>query len=81
MVVSLMNHRGIDVNAQGRATWTALHYAVWNNCHAIVAQLLSDDRVDTSLKNMFNITPLKHAIHFGSAECEKILRKHGAPEE
>ena len=90
MVVSLMNHRGIDVNVQNRWNDTALHSAVYNNHPAIVAQLLSDDRVDTSLKDttyqtvstsITNDTPLKAAIVRGRDECVKILREHGAPEE
>ena len=81
MVVSLMNHPGIDVNVQNRNNWTALHFAVSNNCTAILAQLVSDDRVDTSLKTKYNRTPLKYAIDHGHDECAKILRKHGAPEE
>ena len=81
MVVSLMNHPGIDVNVQNNYNSTALHYAVFNNRPAIVAQLVSDDRVDTSLKDKYNNTPLKLAIVLGYDECEKILREHGAPEE
>ena len=81
MVVSLMNHRGIDVNVQDSFNNTALHYAVYNNRLAIVAQLVSDDRVDTSLKDKYTGTPLKFAIAFEHPECEKILREHGAPEE
>ena len=84
MVVSLMNHPGIDLNVQDEFTMTALHHAVFNNCPAIVAQLVSEDRIDrvnTSLKAMYIGTPLNHAIHHGYAECVKILREHGAPEE
>ena len=81
MVVSLMNHPGIDVNVQDSFNSTALHWAVFNNRPAIVAQLVSDDRVDTSLKDKYNNTPLKLAIVYGDAECVKILREHGAPEE
>ncbi len=82
MVVSLINHPGIDVNVQDRLGHsTALHLAVYINRPAIVAQLLRDDRVDTSLKDRYNDTPLKLAIFREHAECEKILREHGAPEE
>ena len=83
MVVSLLNHPGIDVNVQDRRNnFTALHYAVSYNRPAILAQLVSDDRVDTSLKAKFNTgTLLKRAIDLGFAECVKILREHGAPEE
>ena len=81
MVVSLLNHPGIDVNVQDRYNWTALHHAVRRNLPAILAQLVSDDRVDTSLKDKYNRTPLKLAIDDGHDECVKILREHGAPEE
>ena len=77
MVVSLLNHPGIDVNVQDSDNFTALHWAVNNNSPAILAQLVSDDRVDTSLKDQYNDTPLKQAIDMGHAECEKILREHG----
>ena len=81
MVVSLMNHPGIDVNVQRPGSnSTALHFAVIYNRPAILAQLVSDDRVDTSLKASDNDTPLKFAIVEGYHECVKILRKHGAPE-
>ena len=80
MVVSLMNHPGIDLNVQDGIGLTALHRAVFYNRPAILAQLVSDDRVDTSLKDKFNSdTPLKLAIHYGRPECAKILREHGAP--
>ena len=81
MLVSLMNHQGIDVNVQSRSNSTALHWAVCDNRPAILAQLVSDDRVDTSLKDQYNRTPLKLAIECEHHECEKILREHGAPEE
>ena len=82
IVVSLMNHQGIDVNVQSSYNCTALHMAVSANSPATVAQLVSDDRVDTSLKTKNNWgTPLKQAIRLGHPECEKILREHGAPEE
>ena len=81
MVVSLMNHPGIDLNVQDIKKITALHYAVAANHPAIVTQLLSDDRVATSLKDDENETPFKLAIRFGLDECVKILREHGVPEE
>ena len=81
MVVSLMNHPGIDVNVQDSYNdCTALHQAVSYNHLAIVAQLLSDDRVDTSLISKYTGTPLKMAIDDGHDECAKILREHGARE-
>jgi len=71
------------VNVQGGYnTYTALHYAVYNNHSAIVAHLLRDDRIDCSLKDkILKKTPLKVAIHHGLDECVKILREHGAPED
>ena len=81
MVVSLLNHPGVDLNVQDSINNTALHWAVLNNCPAIVAQLVSDDRVDTSLKVKYRGTPLRLAIHYGHLECFKILEEHGAPYE
>jgi ankyrin repeat protein len=71
----------MDLNVQGRVNYTALHWAVSNNHPAIVSQLLSDDKIDASLKDGLNNTALKRAIVSGRAECVTILRQHGAPEE
>ena len=75
-------HPGIDLNVQGcpKGENTALHCAVFNNDPAIVSQLLSDDKMDASLKDRRNRTALKMAIDWGHAECVTILRQHGAPE-
>ena len=51
VVISLMNHPRIDLNVQDRFNSTALHYAVSHNHPAIVSQLLSDDKMDASLKD------------------------------
>jgi ankyrin repeat protein len=81
VVMSLMNHPGIDLNVQGGYfNNTALHLAADNNHPAIVSQLLSDDKIDASLKDCDNKTALKIAIDRGRAECVTILRQHGAPE-
>jgi ankyrin repeat protein len=81
VVMSLMNHPGIDLNVQNRYNnFTALHWAVSRNRPAIVSQLLSDDKMDASLKDCGNKTALKRAIDSGHAECVTILRQHGAPE-
>jgi E3 ubiquitin-protein ligase mind-bomb len=81
-VISLMNHPGIDLNVQGsNNNWTALHLAVFSNRHAIVSQLLSDDKMDASLKDKYNRTALKLAIDREHTQCVTILRQHGAPEE
>eukprot|EP00505_MAST-04D_sp_SCG-Rhode-Island_P003212 Stramenopile-MAST_4_protein_3212 len=81
VVISLMNHPRIDLNVQDRVdNCTALHYAVFNNHPAIVSQLLSDDKMDASLKDDGNKTALKRAIDRGRAQCVTILRQHGAPE-
>ena len=82
VVISLMNHPRIDLNVQNRGyNRTALHIAVHFNHPAIVSQLLSDDKMDASLKDSVNYTALKFAIDWGHAECVTILRQHGAPEE
>ena len=81
VVMSLMNHPRIDLNVQDRIdNSTALHNAVVYNHPAIVSQLLSDDKMDASLKDDGNRTALKFAIVWGHAECVTILRQHGAPE-
>ena len=81
VVISLMNHPGIDLNVQGGYyNSTALHRAVEMNYPIILAKLLSDDRVDTSLKDKYNYTPLGYSIDIGRYKCVKILREHGAPE-
>ena len=79
--MSLMNHPDIDLNVQDR--WknrTALHCAVLYNHPAIVSQLLSDDKMDASLKDYRNKTALKCALDWDKAEWVTILRQHGAPE-
>ena len=75
MVVSLMNHPGIDLNVQDIDNDTALHKAVANDRPAIVSQLLSDDSIDTRLKDNSNYTPWMIAIYYEHVECEKLLRE------
>ena len=72
MVTALMNHPDIKLNLQERWTnSTALHLAV-ENCHpAIVRQLLSDNRIDTSLKNRSNRTPLMEARYLYNMDKEE----------
>ena len=69
VVISLMNHPGVDLNVQHRRyyNFTALQLAVRNNHPAIVSQLLSDDKIDASLKDINNRTALKYAIDRGHA--------------
>jgi ankyrin repeat protein len=50
------------VHQDRRYNRTALHGAVFNNHPAIVSQLLSDDKMDASLKDRLNRTALKYAI-------------------
>ena len=80
VVISLMNHPGMDLNVQSHSNETALHRAVIHNHPAIVSQLLSDDKMDASLTDKYNCTPLKLAIAHEKAECVTILTQHGAPE-
>ena len=77
MVVLLMNHKDIDVNIQEKHyNMTALHKAIEANYSDIVTQLINDDRVDTSLRNGFNKTPLEVACDLRRIKCAKILREH-----
>ena len=91
VVILLMNHPGIDLNVQdrcwqGRRNSTALHKAVEYNHPAIVAQLLSDDKIDCRLIDCNDWTSLEFAIEMDheerrDGEIVKILREHEAPEE
>ena len=82
MVKVLMKYPGIDVNLQGGYdNSTALHWAVRNNSLATLEHLLSDDKINTSVKDGDNMTPLKLAIRREHDKCVKILRVHGALEE
>jgi ankyrin repeat protein len=59
VVISLI-HPGVDLNVQGRCNnFTALHWAVFNNHPAIVFQLLSDNKMDASLKDKMSSTKLR----------------------
>jgi len=72
MVSVLMNHPDIKLNLQER--WnnsTALHLAVENCYPAIVRQLLSDNRIDISLKNRINRTPLMEARYLYNMDKEE----------
>ena len=62
IVVSLMHHQWIDLNVQNRLNITALHVAVLFKHPGMVDELLSDYRIDTSLKGgRDNLTPLEQA--------------------
>ena len=82
MVIMLMNHHGIDVNIPDHEKNTALHGAVLYNRPVIVTQLVRDDRVNTSLRNENNMTPLSFAINYGGGreECVEIMKEHGVVE-
>ena len=81
VVISLMNHPGIDLNVQGGFfNRTVLHEADIKNRAAILAQLLSDEKVNFRLEGRENKTPLKLAIFLERHECVKILKAHGATE-
>ena len=82
VLISLMNHQGINLNVQDRSNHTALHFAAAHNHPAIVSQLLSDDNINANLKdNLNNNTPLTWAIYKNHHECVKILQDYGAKEE
>jgi len=81
VVISLLNHPGIDVNVQDCDNWTALHMAAFKNHPAIVSQLLSDDNINANLKDRYNRTPLKLAIRENRPKCVKILQDYGAKKE
>jgi ankyrin repeat protein len=81
LVTVLMKYPGINLNFQGNFSQTALHYAVKIASPAIVAQLLSDSSIDTSLKDSEKRTPLMLAFDMGRDECVKILKEHEASEE
>ena len=83
IVGSLMNHPDIQLNVQNRTLLnfeildeTALHMAVVWNHPAIVRQLLSDDRIDTSLKNHYGRTPLMQARKDKDKSDQQDERRH-----
>jgi len=83
IVVSLMNHPDIQLNVQNRSLLnfeildeTALHIAVVFIHPAIVRQLLSDDRIDTSLRSKYGRTPLMQARNDVGASYRQDERRH-----
>ena len=84
MVVSLMNHPGIDLNVQDRYNRTALHYAVSFNRLAIVEKLLSDDKIEPSLiikaiaKSGLQYTPLELAESLKLPDIVSLFAKRKA---
>ena len=56
--ISWMNTPGSDLNVQcdDWGNYTALHGAIYNNRPSIVAQLLGDARIDSSLKHNLEST-------------------------
>ena len=85
--ISWINTPGSDLNVQcdDWGNYTALHGAIYNNRPSIVAQLLGDARIDSSLKHnlvRINITPLALAIFrmIRGTTSVNILKEHGALE-
>jgi ankyrin repeat protein len=76
IVVWLMKHPDIDVNVLDSNNETALHMAVDRDHPAIVAQLLSDKRVDDSFRNNNGKTALEKAHSYCKLDCFNILWKN-----
>ena len=84
-VVRLLLSRGAKQELQTNIGFTALHYAVEGNRPAVVALLCAAPGAAPALALKTSAaygsrTPLSHAISFGRAACEAVLRAHGAPE-
>ena len=59
LVISLMNHPNIDPNIQDVGKRTALHWAVIHQHIDVVKKLVSDYRVDCTIKDIYKLTPLQ----------------------
>ena len=79
IVDCLMKHENINLNDQiGISRSTVLHFTISYKRVDILKKLLSDNRVDTTIKNNRNYTPLQYAIIDGRLECAEILMVHGS---
>lgn len=74
LVKALMKHPEINLNMQCEYKSTALHWAVIENNPAIVAQLLSDERIDIWRRNVYGCTPVELAVI--RPECKELLQAH-----
>jgi hypothetical protein len=80
-VVRLLLSRGAKQELQSDDGDTALHMAVYGNSSVVVALLCAAPGAAAALSiRGTNRTPLAWAIALGRAECEAVLRAHGAPE-
>ena len=77
----LLLSRGAKQELQSDDIDTALHMAVYGNSSVVVALLCAAPGAAAALSiRGTNRTPLAWAIALGRAECEAVLRAHGAPE-
>ena len=76
LVKALMDHPDINLNAQTDYNSTALHLAAYHDRPIILKELLCDDKIDASLVDQGNKTPLEIAIHWKHTECAKILKAY-----
>ena len=84
-VVRLLLSRGAKQELQASSGFTALHYAAFGDHPGVVALLCAAPGAAAALAlkthaTFGSRTPLSHAISFGRAACEAVLRAHGAPE-
>ena len=64
---------GADVNANGKTSWTPLHFLTTK----AVAELLIAKGADVNAKIADGKTPLDLGIHLKRTETADLLRKHG----
>jgi ankyrin repeat protein len=81
-VVRALLARGARQDLRGSNGWTALHYAAATGLASLVALLCATPGAAAALalRNRDGETPLAVAVLLGRAECEAVLRAHGAPE-
>ena len=69
----LLDQAALDVNATDDLSWTALHYAVYDETASFVKLLLTNPALNKETKNNHGQTPLMLAVLRGKKMCVEAL--------